>query len=58
MLSQMSGGTIYKILDNIEYLGHTVNFKTFKKSYKVKKTIKNDPSKYMIFENTHEPIIT
>ena len=53
-----NGGTIYKILDNIEYLGHTVNFKTFKKSYKVKKTIKNDPSKYMIFENTHEPIIT
>lgn len=53
-----NGGTIYKILDNIEYLGHTINFKTFKKSYKVKKTIKNDPSKYMIFENTHEPIIT
>ena len=41
-----------------EYLGHTVNFKTTKKSYKSKKTIKNPESEWVIFENTHEPIWT
>ena len=40
-----------------EYLGHTVNFKTYKKSYKSKKKLWNDPSKWQIFENTHEAII-
>ena len=41
-----------------EYLGHTVNFKTRKKSYKSKKTIQNPESEWAIFENTHEPIWT
>ncbi|MDR1410516.1 MAG: recombinase zinc beta ribbon domain-containing protein, partial [Oscillospiraceae bacterium] len=35
----------------------TVNFKTYRKSYKHKKTIFNDPSEYAVFENTHEAII-
>jgi hypothetical protein len=34
-----------------------VNFKTYRKSYKNKKQIENDPSKWQIFENTHEAII-
>ena len=42
----------------IMYLGHTVNFKTTKKSYKSKKKIKNPESEWIIFENTHEPIWT
>lgn len=33
--------TIADLLDKMEYLGHTVNFKTYKKSYKSKKFIKN-----------------
>ncbi|EKC74128.1 TnpX site-specific recombinase, partial [human gut metagenome] len=41
-----------------EYLGHTVNFKTTKKSYKSKKRIQNPESEWVIFENTHEPIWT
>ena len=41
-----------------EYLGHTVNFKTTKKSYKSKKVIHNPESEWMIFENTHDPIWT
>lgn len=41
-----------------EYLGHTVNFKTRKKSYKSKKNIQNPESEWVIFENTHEPIWT
>lgn len=51
--------TIAHIMDRWrEYLGHTVNFKTTKKSYKSKKTIKNPESEWVIFENTHEPIWT
>ena len=45
------------MLSRQEYLGHTVNFKTYRKSYKNKKQLKNDPSEWQIFENTHEAII-
>ncbi len=49
--------TIVHLLSRQEYLGHTVNFKTHRKSYKNKKQIKNDESQWQIFENTHEAII-
>ena len=49
--------TVVHILESQEYLGHTVNFKTYRKSYKLKKQMKNDPSEWQIFENTHEAII-
>ena len=49
--------TVSDILAKREYLGHTVNFKTRKKSYKSKQKIKNEPSEWVIFENTHEAII-
>jgi hypothetical protein len=45
------------MLSRPEYLGHTVNFKTYRKSYKQKKQLKNDPANWQIFENTHEAII-
>ena len=49
--------TIADIMDRWrEYLGHTVNFKTRKKSYKSKKTLHNPESEWKIFENTHEAI--
>ena len=48
---------VMDILQRREYLGHTVNFKTQKKSYKSKKITLNDPSEYVVFENTHEAII-
>ena len=51
------GSTIVHMLSRQEYLGHTVNFKTYRKSYKNKKQLKNAPSERMIFENTHEAII-
>jgi len=51
------GSTIVHMLSRQEYLGHTVNFKTYRKSYKNKKQMKNDPSEWQIFENTHEAII-
>jgi len=49
--------TISTMLEKKEYLGHTVNFKTYKQSYKSKKKLHNPEEKQMIFENTHEPII-
>lgn len=49
--------TVSDIMQKPEYIGHTVNYKTFKKSYKSNKYIKTDPSEWMIFENTHEAII-
>lgn len=49
--------TVASILSKKEYLGHTVNFKTHKKSYKIKKRIYNPESERMVFENTHEAII-
>lgn len=49
--------TVADILAHPEYIGHTVNFKTYKKSYKSKKKLWNDPSKWQTFGNTHEAII-
>ena len=49
--------TVVHILERREYTGCTVNFKTYKKSYKSKKQVKNDPSELAIFEGMHEAII-
>lgn len=51
------GSTVSKILRQQEYVGDTVNFRYYRPSYKSKRQIKNDESKYVIFPNTHEPII-
>ena len=45
------------ILENPAYLGHTVNFRTRKKSYKSKKIDYLPRGDWEIFENTHEAII-
>ena len=49
--------TVVHILENQEYTGCLVNFKTEKLSYKVKHSVENPPEKQVIFENHHEPII-
>lgn len=49
--------TLYDILQRQEYLGHTITAKTYKVSYKVKKTKKNPEEKRYFFPNTHEPLI-
>ena len=48
--------TVVHILENREYTGCLVNFKTEKLSYKVKHSVENPPEKQAIFENHHEPI--
>lgn len=52
-----SANTVAHILERKEYLGHTVNFKTEKVSYKVKSSVENPEEKQAIFYNTHEPLI-
>ena len=49
--------SVARILENVEYTGCTVNFKTYKKSYKSKKRIKLPQEDWLIFENTQEVII-
>lgn len=51
------GPTVAKILEKAEYIGHTVNFRTYRKSFKIKKKLLNDPSEWKVFEDTHEPIV-
>ena len=49
--------TIKAILTNQIYVGDSVQGKTRKINYKLKKTIKNNPKDYIIVKNTHEAII-
>ena len=49
--------TVKAILTNQIYVGDTVQGKTKKINYKLKKTVKNNPKDYIIVENTHEAII-
>lgn len=48
---------ISNILSRKEYLGHIVNFKTYRKSYKDKTKYMNDEENMIVFENAHEPIV-
>lgn len=52
-----SRATVCNILQTPEYLGHTINFKYYKKSYKSKKYYISDKEDWVVFENTQEPII-
>lgn len=52
-----SAQTISSILRKLEYLGHTVNFRTTTESYKSSRLLHNSPEDWVIIENTQEPII-
>ena len=45
------------ILENMVYLGHTVNMRYSSKSYKDKKKRERPKSDWLIFENTHEALV-
>ena len=51
------GNTVSAILSKPEYMGHTVNFRTHKESYKDKRPRKTPQEDMVIFENTHEAIV-
>ena len=49
--------TIRKILTLQEYCGDVINFKSYSKSYKIKRRIENPEENRAIFLSVHEPII-
>ena len=49
--------TVAGILEKLEYIGHTENFKTTSKNYRSKKRVWNDKEKRRIFEDTHPAIV-
>jgi Site-specific recombinases, DNA invertase Pin homologs len=52
-----NGNAVIKILERMEYLGCTVNFKTYTKSLKFKKRMETPKEDWLIFENTQPAII-
>lgn len=52
-----SGFIVGQILSKPEYIGHTVNFRSHKLSYKDKNAVMNPKEDWLIFENTHEAIV-
>ncbi len=52
-----SGYIVGNILAKPEYMGHTVNFRSHKQSYKDKTPVMNPKEDWLIFENTHEAVV-
>ena len=52
-----TASTISDLVRKPEYMGHTVNFRTKKLSYKDKNSVHNSPEDWIIFENTQEAIV-
>ena len=52
-----NGATVTNILTRPEYLGHTVNFRSSKASFKEKRK-PNAPDRWMTFPDTHEAIVS
>ena len=50
--------TVARILEKLEYAGHTVNFKSEITNFKTKKKVFRPKEDWLIFRDTHEPIIT
>ena len=49
---------VRQILHNYTYLGHLVQLRTSRVSYKNHKVIKNDEEDMIVVKNTHEPIVS
>lgn len=49
--------TVASMIAKPEYMGHTVNFRSHKESYKTKRYVFHDPEDWLVFENTHEAIV-
>ena len=52
-----NNGTVISIIERREYLGHTVLRKTVQENFKSKKRKWLPPEEWLIFPDTHEPII-
>lgn len=53
-----SAERIRALINNPTYLGHLAQIRTTTVSYKNHKTVRKDPSEWIIIENTHEPIVS
>jgi hypothetical protein len=51
------GSTVKNIISRPEYMGCTVNFRTYKESYKDKKHKYRPQGEWVVFEGTQEPIV-
>lgn len=49
--------TVAEILDRQEYVGDTVNFRTYRQSFKQKKQLDRPQKDWKVFPNTHPAII-
>lgn len=49
--------SVRDILTRQEYCGDVVNFKTYRKSYKIHKSLRNSPDKYVIHKEVNTPIV-
>ena len=54
---QWAQKTVSGILDKVEYLGHTENFKTASKNYRSKKRVKTAKEERKLFRDTHPAIV-
>jgi len=52
-----SAETVAGILERVEYIGHTENFKTVPRSFRNRKKIQNPKENRKLFENTHPAIL-
>ena len=52
-----TGDMVADMLQNMVYLGHTVNLRYSTKSYKDKKRCERPKSEWLIFEHTHEALV-
>jgi DNA invertase Pin-like site-specific DNA recombinase len=53
-----AGGSVAHIIERPEYRGDTVNFRSYKESYKDKKVKFAAPEDWVIFEDTHPGIVS
>ena len=49
--------TVIRVLNTQEYCGDILNFKTYSKSYKLKRRIGNDREDWVVFKDVHTPIV-
>lgn len=52
-----NSSTVVKILSMQEYCGDVINFKTYAKSFKLKKRIPNTEENMAVFKDVHEPLV-
>lgn len=55
--TKWNSSTVIKILSLQEYCRNILNFKTYSKSYKLKKRIDNDRENWVVFKDVHAPIV-